>query len=154
MYPSTFALESPYWISYQKKGTKGPEVTSTSQVTSAPVIAFLSAVFGGEGNLTELVPNNGLQFPSLKSPSFLGENHGTQLTLSMLPWGQQKSQMLGFDRVFTDPLAGKENVENLPCELPTCVRSPRRHNNGKVTCQAELLEERKTHEKLTGLIEA
>lgn len=51
-------------------------------------------------------------------------------------------------------MQGKENAENLPCELPMCVGSPRQHNNGKVTCQAELLEERKTHEKVTGLIEA
>lgn len=63
----------PIGLIKKKKGTKGPEVTFTSQVTSAPVIAFLSAAFSGVGNLTEPVSNNGLQFPSLKSPFSWGK---------------------------------------------------------------------------------
>lgn len=58
---SWLALESSDWIKKKKKkGTKGPELTFISQVTSAPVTAFLSAAFSGEGNLTEPVSNNGL----------------------------------------------------------------------------------------------
>jgi len=67
----------------------------------------------------------------------------------VLPRGQQKNQMLGFETVFTNRSPGKESLENLPCELPTCVRSPTRHNNARVTCQAALLRERKTHVSLT-----
>lgn len=78
-----------------------------------------------------------------------GKIRGAQLILSMLPRGQQKNQMLGVESMFTDHSPGKESLENLPCELPTCVCSPTRHNNAKVTCQAGLLQERKTHANLT-----
>jgi len=43
------------WIDYF---SKWPEVTSTSQVTSATVIKFLTTVFGREGNLWELISDN------------------------------------------------------------------------------------------------
>lgn len=47
-----------------------PEVAFTSDVTSATVIAFLSAVFSREGNPLELVTDNGPSFVSAEFEAF------------------------------------------------------------------------------------
>ncbi|CAM4476964.1 unnamed protein product [Lepidochelys kempii] len=52
--------------------SKWPEVSFTSQISSATVIKFLSSVFSREGNPKELVSDNGSQFTSLEFETFLG----------------------------------------------------------------------------------
>lgn len=101
---SWLALESSDWIKKKKKKRHKRARTNiyfTSHICSCNCFPVGCFQWRRKPDWTSI--QQWIIIPLLEISKFLGENHGVQLTLSMLPWGQQRSQALGFDRMFTDP---------------------------------------------------
>ena len=92
--------------------SKWPEVSFTSQVTSATVIKFLTAVFSREGNPWELISDNGSQFVSTEFETFLQERH-IKHCRSSIYYPQANGEIERFNRVFKDCLH-TANLEGKP----------------------------------------
>ena len=83
--------------------SKWSEVAFTSDVTSATVIAFLSAVFSHEGNPLELVTDNGPSFVSAEFEVFLAARDITYCRSSIY-YPQSNGEVERWNRVLKDCL--------------------------------------------------
>ncbi len=83
--------------------SKWPEIAFASDVTSATVVKFLSAVFSREGNPLELVTDNGSQFVSAEFEAFLADRDIKHYRSSVY-YPQANGEIERFNRVFKDCL--------------------------------------------------
>ena len=95
--------------------SKWHEVAFTSDVTSATVIAFLSAVFSREGNPLELVTDNGPSFVSAEFKAFLAAPDITHCRSSIY-YPQSNGEVERWNRVLKDCLQTAD-IEGRPWKL-------------------------------------